>query len=363
MSSAAILEKMKDLMDFVNRSQSNDSLETLKVGASFDETNEIVIFKDEVLGTLYEGRTDRIENVSLGTLVRIVREAYNQDNSNKLTVLNIGGESLGYLSDEIADLLSPLIDLGYASIQGSKVSYVEQKSTRGARARKAILFVEWEVKLKKINLDNSNSCIVCLLAGDQVGVWTQKLNVIRCSIPLDHAKGLFELHNRFHSEYERIENADIDLSYVGLDNLEEEIVTAREIMVSESKTGLDYSTKFDAETFGEYTLKIVEIEPDRYGHLVQYIEDDPEEVEFESEFKYIFYNKEIHSNEYYWLDQTRVSPEEWESDSPNVYYHWYEVLELYSTEEDLPFDLEDDEIVSIFGFGRFLALADLSYGC
>jgi hypothetical protein len=40
----------------------------------------------------------------------------------------------------------------------------------------------------------------------------------------------------------------------------------------------------------------------------------------------------------------------------------YNVAELFAPGE-LPFDLNDPDTVSVFGTGKFEALADLSYGC
>ena len=43
-------------------------------------------------------------------------------------------------------------------------------------------------------------------------------------------------------------------------------------------------------------------------------------------------------------------------------HHHYEVLELMDP-SDLPFDPSDTDMVGVFGFDRFVAFADLSYGC
>ena len=69
----------------------------------------------------------------------------------------------------------------------------------------------------------------------------------------------------------------------------------------------------------------------------------------------------IEEKKYYWLNQCRVSSSEWEE--YDGYNHWYEILELYSAEKELPFDMNDEEIVTIFGFDEFEDFADLSYGC
>lgn len=110
-----------------------------------EQTNEILI-NTEVVGTMYEGRMERIENVTEETKVQVMREPKNQYNSNNLTVQNEFGESLGNISASVCDAVSPLIDKNLLEIHSVRVSRVEPKSKRGKRAKKAILFVEMRLK-------------------------------------------------------------------------------------------------------------------------------------------------------------------------------------------------------------------------
>ena len=84
---------------------------------------------------------------------------------------------------------------------------------------------------------------------------------------------------------------------------------------------------------------------------------------FENRLDNIFRRYEVECNTYYWLDQTRVTDKKWDIETMAGFNHWYDVAELYSPEQELPFELKDEDIVSIFGFGKFEAFADLSYGC
>ena len=104
-------------------------------------------------------------------------------------------------------------------------------------------------------------------------------------------------------------------------------------------------------------------EAERYGELIQYIDEEMADDYYEGSISNIFSRFTVDSEEYYWLDQTRVTFDEWESETSFGFNHWYEIMELYATEQELPFDLSDQDVVSIFGFNKFEAFADMSYGC
>jgi len=224
-------------------------------------------------------------------------------------------------------------------------------SKRGPRAKKSIL------KLTiTLEFENTVSCVVCNLAGDQVNTWVQQLTVSYSTMSARHAKMLFELYNRHCGEYDNWDNGENDTSYAGLDNLEEEIRVAREKMQKERNAGLDYS-KDEIETyesFGAYVQRMIAKDASRYGALRRY------EIEEYDRLQDILSRYTIAKKEYYWVDQTRSTEEEF--NETNGYNHWYEVLELYEGKQ-LPVDLSDEDVVSIFGCGKFAAFADLSYGC
>lgn len=363
----------KNLLDLIQRIQAVNMLATQyesgtfatgigndKEYASYEQASGKILIKTEVQGTQYEGRSVRIENVKEGTSVNIIREPENQYNANNLAVQDESGASLGNLSADVCNAVSPLVDIGILRIKNAVVSYVEPLSKRSAKAKKAILYVAIEMELDDIKIDNSQGCVVCILGGDQINMWAQKLTIYNCDIPLSHAKSIFELYNRYHNEYE---NSDTSFFYVGLDNLVEEILAAREKRKAEKQEGKDYSVCFEAEFFGEYAIKMARKYPERYGMLEQYNFMDKYEDEYFNTIDKIFEKHCIDCQEYYWLDQTRVNTAEWDAETMCGFNHWYEIAELYSADEELPFDLKDEDVVSILGFNKFEAFADLSYGC
>lgn len=367
------LDLKKELLSLVEMLQSQHELATMYpegtlapgVGdvntyASYDEAKKTVVLSTEVQGTAYEGRSDRIENILKDDVVKVERNPSKEYDLNALEVKNSRGESLGNLGSDVAAVLSPLIDREIATIENAKVSYVEPLSKRSKKAKKAILYIELTVRMSEIELDISKGCVVCLLGGDQIRTWAQKLTVYKCDIPMEEAILLFELYNRYHGEYEENNNS---LGYLGLDNLAEEVICAREKMRENRIEGYDYDRKEEADSFEKYVLKMAEAEPERYGKIADYIDLEIEEDDFENELSKIFADHALDSQEYYWLDQTRVNSAEWNKETFDGFNHWYEVIELYSPDQLLPFDLKDEDVVSIFGFEKFAAFADLSYGC
>lgn len=319
--------------------------------AKVDAKAGIATITEEVMGTQFEGRNQRIEYIHVGDTVQLIREPENEKNDQNIAVRNRNGESLGNLSSGCCSILAPLMDAGYADKVTAKVTEAIPVSKRGPRAKKSILKLEIT-----IHFENAVQCTLCKLGGDQVRTWAQELTVWSCTLPTAHAKLLFELYNRFNEEYDKLDRGENDTSYAGLDNLEEEIRAAREQMQAQRIPGADYSR--GAETvngnFGAYVLQCIGKEPERYGVLKQYGVDPFAGLEE------IFWNHCIGEKKYYWLDQTRVPEEEFSQ--IDGYNHWYDILELYDG-LDLPVDLNDEDVVSIFGCGKFAAFADLSYGC
>lgn len=332
-----------------------------KVYADYNAATGKIVIRTEVKGTGETERIARIEYLYEGAKIKIRREPTNRYNSNNLLVTNAGGAELGNIGADVGDVLSPLIDAGLASVDSASVSYVEPLSKRSSRAKKALLYVEMNITLKKIEAEVKGGSIVCLLGGDQIRTWAQKLTVFRCTIPFEEAMLLFELHNRYHSEYDMIEKDDCRYDYLGLDNLEAEVRMARRKMKESMKSGFSYGAdNGDAEDFGEYIKKMARREVSRYGGLGKYADS----AEYgESTLDEIIRAHSADSESYFWLDQTRVTETEYDSETMAGFNHYYEIMELYSADDALPFDYEDEDFVSIFGYGKFRAFADLSYGC
>lgn len=201
--------------------------------------------------------------------------------------------------------------------------------------------------------------IICLLGGDQIRIWAQELSVIKSSIPLEDAMLLFEIYNRSNDEY-----YNDSFGYLGLDNLAEEVKYARKLMKENEVDNYSYKQEYDADSFLEYMKIVIKKEKDRYGKLEKYLPElDDEMLEEDFSFKDLLYQYVISEEKYYWADQCRVNKREFEYCFGYGFNHWYEIVELYDPNEKLPFDLSDEDIVSIFGFEKFKAFADLSYGC
>lgn len=214
----------------------------------------------QVQGTQYEGRSPRIESIRKDNPLKLRREPDNPFNANNIAVQNKAGQSLGNLPADLANLLAPLLDSGEAELHNIQASHVEPLSKRSAKAKKALLYVAFTVKLKKTDYSNSG-CTLCLLGGEQGSeflrrlqaltgspmhsIWVQKLRVLHCKMDAGDAMLIFELYNRYHREYDEENN---ETGYFGLDNLEEEVACAREEMRRGKIPGLNYAGPANSDT-------------------------------------------------------------------------------------------------------------------
>lgn len=378
-----------------------------RLNVNYDEKTDRIYLELEIMGTRYEGRTERIEHIKKGDKIIVVRDKDNEYSSLNLDVFNENNESLGKISARVCEVISPLLDKNLLKIIDAKVSHVEPLSKRGPRCRKALLFVslclEINAGLKSIESTNENSCIVCLIGEAQTKYLAQEIKVMKCEIPLEIAKKIFELHNRYHREY-----TNNDFSYIDSKNIVEEVSNARKKMRAQMQDDLSYEQEISKKEFRDYIEEMIEREAERYKGVKDYISyiikrdeeqkertyeeneisedyDDEmmgenyedlinDEVEVE-EYRCPIYLEEIFEEHaikketYYLLNQCRVSEIEWmtkledwaieeeiESDD-----YWYSVIELYNSEESLPFDMKDNGIIRVFGLNKFEALADLSH--
>lgn len=341
---------------------------------AYDARSNSVKLCVQVQGTQYEGRAPRIESIQKGNSLKLRREPENPYSANNIAVLNKAGQSLGNLPADLANLLSPLLDAGEAELHNIQASHVEPLSKRSSKAKKPLLYVSFTVKLKKADYSNSG-CTVCLLGGDQGGgdslrrlqaltgsprhsTWVQELRVLHCKMSAEEAKLIFELYNRYSREYDEDNN---DTGYLGLDNLEEEVTCAREKMRKEKTPGLDYSAPQNRDTpLPDFIREQIRKEPQRYGSVKAYFEGLGKDANIPEA---IFEKDSMGEEVYYWLDQTPVTKDQFqEVAAQGVFGHWYNVAELFPAGA-LPVDLEEEDTISIFGTGKFLAFADLSYGC
>lgn len=113
----------------------------------FDPVTNIVTLKIDSKGLRYENRTPRLDKLSIGDDLTVLRDSANAYNFNNFEIFNSRKESLGMLPADLCNALAPLVDSGYAKIACSKVSYVEPISHRSRYAKQGVLFVELKIQL------------------------------------------------------------------------------------------------------------------------------------------------------------------------------------------------------------------------
>ena len=309
----------------------------------------------EIANTQFQGRVQRIERVREGQAVKIGPCTTRAD---RLEVFTLDGQSLGELTHG-GDFILDVLNEGTGEVTGAKVSYVVPVSKRGPRAKKAELYID--VDLKRTDGEAApgsdaedakaigDGCVVYHLEGDQTNIWVQKLTVMHLNMSLKRAKGLFELYNRYNDEYAKAAQGDAaDTGYAGLSNLVDEIREARRRMNAQAAGGGDYS---------ELENGVVPKGDERYAGIRIKKSAWSDQFELAEALGKACAKRE----EYYWIDQTRVDRETYEA-ATGMLSHHYSVMELMDP-KNLTFDPNDPEMVSIFGFGKFIAFADLSYGC
>ncbi len=117
---------------------------------SYDEATNTIILKTEVRGLRYEGRTPRLESLSVGDPVAVVREESNIYNSNNFMVNTTDGKSLGNMPAELCNVIAPLYDMGYLTIDNPTVSYLEKLQDRSRYAKQGVLFIRLMLHLRNI---------------------------------------------------------------------------------------------------------------------------------------------------------------------------------------------------------------------
>ncbi len=323
----------------------------------YDPARRVVHMSMRANGTTYEGRLERIERVRAGDSIRLVREKNNPHDEHCINIRNARGETLGLISPMWSRLIAPMVDWGLATLSQGRVSHVVPKSQRGRNAKAAKLQVDFDIHFVQYA---GEQCTVCFLGGDQTNVWAQKLEVVRLNMPASAAALLFEIYNRIQEEYDDGNN---DVSYIGLSNLAAEVTEARHRMRASRKPGVSYTKPAysDNDSFREIVQREIRRDPKRYAAVDQHLPVTQPSLWdghiLANEFRELLMCCSDDVQTFYWCNQTRVGPEEY-GDS---FSHWYDIAELF--EGDLPVNLNDEEVVSILGTGRFTAFADLSYGC
>ena len=116
---------------------------------AWDEDTGHLMLRFESKGTRYDGRTEQIEKVKVGDMIRITRDKENAFNPNNFLLLTEKGKDVGNMPAEICNAVAPLYDAGSLVIENAKVSFVEPISARSRHAKQAILFVEMNAKINE----------------------------------------------------------------------------------------------------------------------------------------------------------------------------------------------------------------------
>lgn len=344
-----------DLSEYEDRF-SPEMLESLKNEEghnwiSYDEETRILKLSDiELAHTSSPERVKTIEELPEGSKLQLVV------NDDVIVVTDCMGNEIG--SDtEMSHNLVDVINNNDVEILSVVATKVIPKSMRGKGARKAIVEITAEIKLLPCDTTGTK-CIFVKTEGDQVQGWHQKIDVIYSSMPVEDAKLLFMVWNRIKDEYN---DENTDVGYAGLDNLVDEIIAARAKMRSEKNNEFGYDRLEDIEDEEEYTFaSYVEnaiYEDSKYRNLLKYVSF--EDMRYGASFENYYEPTILDVKTYYWEDQVRCTSKEYDK---NDYFHRYEVIELFEG-DTLPVDFDDEDVVSIFGTGKFVAFADLSYGC
>ena len=115
--------------------------------AIFDKSTGKLMLRFESKGTRYDGRTEQIEKVKVGDVIRVTRDKNNAFNSNNFLLLTEKGKDVGNMPAGLCNAVAPLYDGGSLEIESAKVSFVEPISIRSRHAKQAILFVEMHAKI------------------------------------------------------------------------------------------------------------------------------------------------------------------------------------------------------------------------
>lgn len=314
-----------------------------------DMTAKLTVKTENTFGV---ERSARVSYVFPGTRLKFVR-APMRGNPENITITNASGAELGDLPANLCRALAPMIDGGYPAVNSVTAETVKSPN----------LWVTLDITIPKTGDDASEQCVVCLFGGDHVTAQAQELRVYTCDIPLNDAKLLFELYNRFRGEYERVSDGTFSFDGLALDNLSAEVRAAHEKMREQMKSGRDFShlipnTQDTAFNFGDYLERAVMRDRDRYGALLHCV--DKLRFDYDaSGILTVLKRRSTDCHVYYWLDRTKVTEREWNAAASRGFSNWFQVMELYPSNAPLPFDPNDNELSTIFGFGEFRALAIL----
>ena len=124
---------------------------------SWDESTGELVLRFESKGTRYDGRTEQIEKVKAGDMIRITRDPENAFNPHNFLLFTEKGKDVGNMPAELCNAVAPLYDAGNLAIESASASFVDPISKRSRHAKQAILFVEIHVRLTAPVCDPADS--------------------------------------------------------------------------------------------------------------------------------------------------------------------------------------------------------------
>lgn len=119
----------------------------------YDESSGTITLRVESKGLRYDERTPRLDFLSVGDPIRLVREPDNPYNPNNIRFLSESAEDLGTPSAALCNVLAPLWDAGALVIRSARVSYLERIRDRSRYARQGVLFVEISMELQSTAIE------------------------------------------------------------------------------------------------------------------------------------------------------------------------------------------------------------------
>lgn len=113
----------------------------------YNKEKNLIGIRTDVKGLRYEGRTLKLENMNIGDAINIRRENSNRYNYNNFSVFDENGYNLGNLSAELCNVIAPIYDAGYLTMEKSAVSFIEKIGERSRYAMQGVLFIEIVMKI------------------------------------------------------------------------------------------------------------------------------------------------------------------------------------------------------------------------
>ncbi len=313
-----------------------------------DQNDALTITTRFILGSDISHSQQDVHNES----IMVLRDTSTPADPNGLNIINIYGTLIGKLSSTLCNIISPLLDKRLIKLLSADL--ISSTTDENNIATASLCF-----GINTAIVAKANHCVLCINhSSKNPDDWNQMLQILHCDIPFPHAKLLFELYNRHIKAYDNQSEKSIAFNPC-LSDLVQELTVAGQKKKEEVLSSKEYGLNYETKCLMKYIQEMLKLEPSRYEGLEQYI--DLDRINDEAVSFMDLFDKHIsaHSS-YYWMDQTQMSESEWKEVQKDSTANWYTVAELYPSESALPFDLTDEDIVSIFGFNRFEAFVDLS---